>query len=51
MLSEKQQENLFGKMQKAKKKWLAFIAISFLSQDLKAAYQIMLQERFSRLNL
>ncbi|MBX0332590.1 HipA domain-containing protein [Pontibacter sp. HSC-14F20] len=51
MLSEKQQENMFGKMRRAKPKWLAFIDLSFLSQDLKSAYKNVLQMRFSRLGL
>lgn len=51
MLSEKQQENIFGKMKKAKQKWQAFIELSFLSQELKEGYKAVLQERFSRLGL
>lgn len=51
MLSEKQQENIFGKMRRAKQKWLAFIELSFLSRDLKSDYKAVLQERFYRLGL
>jgi serine/threonine-protein kinase HipA len=48
-LEEKQQENIFKKMEKAKTSWFEFIDISFLSNDLKTAYKNLIQERFSRL--
>jgi serine/threonine-protein kinase HipA len=48
-LEEKQQENIFKKMEKAKTSWLEFIDISFLSNDLKIAYKNLIQERFSKL--
>lgn len=48
-LEEKQQENIFKKMEKTKTSWLEFIDISFLSNDLKTAYKNLIQERFSRL--
>lgn len=48
-LEEKQQENIFKKMEKAKTSWLEFIDISFLSNDLKKAYKNLIRERFSRL--
>lgn len=48
-LEEKQQENIFKKMEKAKTSWLEFIDISFLTNDLKTAYKNLIQERFSRL--
>jgi serine/threonine-protein kinase HipA len=48
-LDEKQQENIFKKMERAKKSWIEFIDISFLSNDLKTAYKNLLQNRFERL--
>ena len=48
-LDEKQIENIFIKMEKAYSKWLDFIAISFLSEDFKQAYNTLLGERFARL--
>jgi serine/threonine-protein kinase HipA len=49
-LDEKQQENIFKKMAKAKNSWFEFIDISFLSTDSKAAYKNLIQHRFDRLN-
>ena len=49
-LGEKQQENIFKKMEKAKTSWIEFIDISFLSNDLKTAYKNLIQHRFERLN-
>ncbi|NDE11520.1 MAG: type II toxin-antitoxin system HipA family toxin [Chitinophagia bacterium] len=49
-LDEKQQENIFKKMEKAKKSWIEFIDISFLSNDLKTGYKNLLQNRFERLH-
>lgn len=48
-LDKKQIENIFIKMEKAYSKWLDFIAISFLSEDFKQAYNTLLGERFARL--
>jgi serine/threonine-protein kinase HipA len=48
-LDEKQQENIFKKMEKAKKSWIEFIDISFLSKELKTVYKNLLQHRFERL--
>jgi serine/threonine-protein kinase HipA len=48
-LDEKQQENIFKKMEKAKTSWIEFIDISFLSNDLKTAYKNLIQNRFERL--
>ena len=48
-LDAKQQDNLFRKMEKAKLKWLEFILISFLSEDFKAKYLELIEERFRRL--
>ncbi|WP_366915819.1 HipA domain-containing protein [uncultured Pontibacter sp.] len=50
-LTEKQQENIFSKMLKAKPKWFDLIEISFLSQDYKEAYKQIIQDRFLRLGL
>jgi len=50
-LDKKQQENIFGKMVKAKGQWLDFIDISFLSTDFKTSYKNLIQDRFSRLML
>ena len=49
-LDEKQQENIFAKLEKAKPKWLAQIDISFLTDDFKSQYKQILIERFERIN-
>jgi serine/threonine-protein kinase HipA len=36
-------------MERAKEKWMAFIDISFLSDDFKDKYKQLIQERFARL--
>ncbi len=48
-LDEKQQENIFKKMEKAQKSWFEFIDISFLSDEMKAEYKNLIQHRFHRL--
>jgi len=48
-LDVKQQENIFKKMEEAKLRWLEFIDISFLNDDMKGAYKNLLQERLGRL--
>jgi serine/threonine-protein kinase HipA len=48
-LDTKQQENLFKKMEKAKTKWLEFIEISFLSEEMKIGYKNLILDRFKRL--
>lgn len=48
-LDAKQQENMFTKMEQAKTKWVEFIDISFLSDDLKDAYKELIRERFLRI--
>lgn len=48
-LDEKQQENIFRKMEKAKDKWMELIDISFLSDDYKIAYKELIRSRFARL--
>lgn len=49
-LDEKQQENIFKKMEKAKTKWLEFIDHSFLSKKFKATYKALINERFKRIS-
>ncbi len=48
-LDTKQQENIFRKMEKAKPKWMETIEISFLPDEMKKAYRMLLDERFERL--
>lgn len=48
-LEEKQQKNIFKKMEKALPKWFEFIELSFLSREIKDAYVKLLGERFGRL--
>jgi serine/threonine-protein kinase HipA len=48
-LDEKQQENIFTKMEKAEPEWINFIDISFLSNELKIAYKDLIKSRFDRL--
>jgi serine/threonine-protein kinase HipA len=45
-LGAKQQSNIFLKMEKAKEKWLAFIQMSFLSEDFKNKYIRLINNRF-----
>lgn len=49
-LDAKQQANIFSKMEKVKEKWLAFIQISFLSEDFKKQYTLLIQNRFERIS-
>ena len=49
MLDEKQQQNIFIKMEKALPKWLEWIEISFLNADLKKQYKSLIQEKLMRL--
>jgi serine/threonine-protein kinase HipA len=48
-VEEKQQQNIFTKMAKAKPKWLDAIDASFLSDDFKVQYKSIIQERLNRL--
>lgn len=48
-LKEKQQQNIFSKMTMAVPKWIELIDRSFLSDDFKAQYKTILNERISRL--
>lgn len=49
-LGEKQQWNIFQKMQHSLPLWVNLIEKSFLSNKFKAAYRNILSERFNRLN-
>jgi serine/threonine-protein kinase HipA len=49
-LDEKQQENIFIKMEKAKSKWMEQIEISFMTDDFKNQYKQIVTERFERIN-
>jgi serine/threonine-protein kinase HipA len=48
-LDEKQQKNIFKKMEKAKLKLSPFIEQSFLDSSFKLAYQELINERFARI--
>jgi serine/threonine-protein kinase HipA len=48
-LDEKQQQNIFMKMEKGKSKWLTFIETSFLNDAYKDEYKLLVQERFKRI--
>lgn len=48
-LDTRQQENIFKKMEKSKTKWIEFIDISFLDEEMKEKYKNLLNDRFSRL--
>lgn len=48
-LDAKQSENIFLKMEKAREKWMDFIEISFISNDLKKQYKDLITERFEKL--
>lgn len=48
-LDEKQQANLFGRMEQAKEKWMELIDRSFLIRRLKKGYKELLEERFARI--
>jgi serine/threonine-protein kinase HipA len=49
-LDNKQQENIFKKMERAKEEWMAFIDTSFLSYDFKEKYKQLIKERFARMS-
>lgn len=48
-LDARQQENIFKKMERAKTRWIEFIDISFLNEEMKEKYKNLLKNRFSRL--
>ncbi|MEP7195501.1 MAG: HipA domain-containing protein [Saprospiraceae bacterium] len=48
-LDTKQQDNIFNKMAKSKAIWMQQIDHSFLSNEFKKSYKLILEERFSRI--
>jgi serine/threonine-protein kinase HipA len=50
-LDEKQQQNIFRKMNGAVPKWMSMIDSSFMSPDYKHQYKCIIHERLSRLNI
>ena len=48
-LDAKQQENIFKKIVNAKSKWFDFIDSSFLNEDYKTAYKLLIDDRMIRL--
>jgi serine/threonine-protein kinase HipA len=49
-IGERQQQNIFAKMEKALPKWMELIDQSFLSDDFKVQYKKMLKERFEKIS-
>lgn len=50
LLDEKQQENIFKKMERHKSGWLELIGNSFLSDEFKHSYKALIDERFRRIS-
>lgn len=50
-LDAKQQENILSKMVKAKDKWMDFIDISFISNEIKIECKTLINKRFERLQI
>ncbi len=50
-LGQRQQENLFAKMERSIPQWMQCIDTSFLSQDMKQAYADVIMQRAERLQL
>jgi serine/threonine-protein kinase HipA len=50
-LEIKQQENIFKKMEEAKKNWFEFIDISFLSTAFKAGYKELIEKKFAQVGI
>lgn len=48
-LDQKQQENIFKKMENARNAWMDFIDISFLSSEFKESLKKLIIDRFNRL--
>lgn len=48
-IDEKQQQNIFSKMEKAVPKWMEQIDISFLSDEFKVQYKAIIAERLNRI--
>ena len=49
-LDNKQQENIFNKMEKAKDKWIRCIDDSFINDEFKIAYKELIKNRFDRVS-
>jgi len=50
-LRERQQQNIFARMERSTERWLARIQASFVTDDTKVAYVHLLQERLQRLRM
>jgi serine/threonine-protein kinase HipA len=50
-LDNKQQENIFKKMEKSREKWFRCIDDSFISDEFKVAYKELINDRFGRISL
>lgn len=48
-IDERQQKNIFSRMEKSKSMWIDKINNSFLSEDFKTNYKALIKERFERL--
>ena len=48
-LDEKQNENIFKKMENVKQKWFTLIGDSFLSEQMKVGYKNIVVERYNRI--
>lgn len=48
-MEEKQQENIFNKMEKAQSKWMEQIEVCFLSNEYKEQYKNLILDRFKRM--
>lgn len=48
-LDEKQQQNIFEKMEKSEMNWISQIEKSFLNKELKTSFKSLLKERFKRI--
>ncbi|PKP33270.1 MAG: toxin HipA [Bacteroidetes bacterium HGW-Bacteroidetes-16] len=48
-MEEKQQENIFNKMEKVQSKWMEQIEVCFLSNEYKEQYKNLILERFNRM--
>jgi len=51
ILDEKAIENLYQKFSTSIEKWIQFIAISFLPEELKDQYKLLIKEKAAKLNL
>jgi hypothetical protein len=50
-LNERAILNLFNRMKKALPKWMEFIGLGFVPEELKERYRILIGERASRMEL